>query len=300
MIGSLSNFGEALVLNSAFGRSANYNWPGTLYFELFVNIPDDAGANGTVPSSSGTGYTRKAVSNTSTNFDPTPSSGSDKGVKKNKTAIVFPTATADWGEIKGGGIYDASSGGNLLWLWEWNTPRDVAANDTMRIEAEELKFTFVSEDRLNNDCLLSLALQRAFLDAFFGNPVAPTIPAELYAALMTTVPGQNTGGTLTSDTGDEAASGFEGVESTGTSYARVQVLNDATRFPAYSNGVKTNGQQILWPQAGGSWSGIKGVAFYSASSGGSLIAKTKIETTQSYVSGDAPRIAAGALPIYGD
>jgi hypothetical protein len=301
MIGSLSNFGEALIIDSVFGRIPSYNWPGTLHFALFTTIPDDAGANGVEVSTSGTGYTRKAVTNSSTNFDPTPTSGGSKGVKTNKTAITFPTATADWGEIKGGGIYDASSGGNLLWLWEWSQSRVANKDDTMRIEAAELDFTFLGEDPLNADCVLALAMQRAFLDAFFGNPVAPTIPTELYAALMTTVPGQNTGGTLVSgSTGDESVSGFEGVELSASNYSRVQIANDATRFPAYSNGAKANGQQILWPTAGASWSGVKGVAFYSASSGGSLIAKLKLESTQNWVAGDAPRIAAGQLPIYAD
>lgn len=296
MIGSLSNFGEALVLDSAFGRIPSYNWPGSLYIELFTVMPDDAGANGTAVS--GTGYARKAVVNSSTNFDPTPlvTAGANvKGVKKNKTSITFAAAQSDWGEVKGAGIYDASTGGNLLWLWEWSQPRVVAANDTMRIEAGELQFTFLPLDPVNADCVLSFGMQCAFLDAFFGNPVAPTIPTQLHGALMTTVPGQD--GTGSPDT-DESVNA--GAELTGTNYSRVLIANDATRFPAYANGAKSNGQQIQWPQAGGAWNGVKGVAFYSASTGGTLIAKVKLGTTQNWVAGDVPRIAASQLPIYGD
>lgn len=290
MIGSLSNFGEGVVLDSVFGRSSVYTFPGTLYFELFTAIPDDSGANGTAVSSSGTGYARTPVSNTSTNFDPTPTSGDSKGVKSNKTAIVFPTSLQAWGEVKGGGIYDASSGGNLLFLWEWDQSRIVAAGDTMRVEAGELKFTFNAEDAVNADCLLSFAYQRAFLDAFFGNPTAPSVPTDLYAALMTTVPGADEGSTA----GAELTIGTNG-------YSRVQVPNDATRFPAYANGLKTNGQQIVWPQATGSLSGVTAVAFYGGPlAGASLVAKIKLDATQAWSAGDRPRLAANQLPILGD
>jgi hypothetical protein len=210
---------------------------------------------------------------------------------------VFPSALQAWGEVKGGGIYDANSGGNLLFLWEWDQSRIVAAGDTMRVEIGELKFTFNSpsliwntnEGSLSDDCLLSFAHQRAFLDAFFGNPSAPSIPTDLYAALMTTVPGADEG----TITGAELAIGTNG-------YARVQVPNDATRFPAYANGLKTNGQQIVWPQATGALSGVTAVAFYSASSAGTLVAKIKLDATQAWAAGDRPRLAASQLPILGD
>lgn len=298
MIGSLSNFGEAVVLDSVFGRSSAYTFPGTLYFELFTALPDDSGANGTPVSTSGTGYARTPVSNTSTNFDPTPTSGGNKGIKTNKTAIVFPSALQAWGEVKGGGIYDASSGGNLLFLWEWDQSRIVAAGDTMRVEIGELKFTFNAEETVNADCLLSFAHQRAFLDAFFGNPSAPSIPTDLYAALMTTVPGSDEAAAVRGEhpTGGPGAELTIGVNG----YARVQVPNDATRFPAYANGLKTNGQQIVWPQATGALSGVTAVAFYSAASAGTLVAKIKLDATQAWAAGDRPRLAASQLPILGD
>jgi hypothetical protein len=288
MIGSLSNFGEALVFDSVFGRSSSYNWPGTLHFALFTNIPDDAGANGTEVSTSGTGYARRAVSNNTTNFPLTPTSGLSKGIKSNATVINFPTALADWGEVKGGGVYDAATGGNLLWLWEWATPRNVASGDTMKVEVNELQFTFNAVDALNADCLLSFALQRAFLDAFFGNPSAPAIPTELYGALMTTIPGA-----------DETVTA--GAELTGNNYARALVPNDLVRWPATVNGAKSNAQQIVWPVATpAGWNSVVGVAFYSASSGGSLIAKMKLDSTQSWQPGDQARIPANGMPIVAD
>lgn len=278
MIGSLSDFSEALILDSVFGRTASYSYPGTLYVALFTALPNDAGSSGTEVDTSGTGYARKSIANSSANFNVAAD-----GVKVNKNAITFATSTTAWGDIVGAGIYDASTGGNLLWYWEWTQPRSVGANDTMRVEAEELEFTFTAEDTVNADCVLSLELQHAWLDAFFGTPGAPAIPATLYAALMTTIPDP------------EDASG---VELTGTSYARVAIDNTSTNFSAYASGVKTNAAQIVWPTTGGSWSSVVGVAFYDASSSGNLIAKLKTASTLSWVAGDQPRIAAGTLPIY--
>jgi hypothetical protein len=294
MIGSMSNFAEALVIDSVFGRIPSYNWPGTLYVALFTTLPDDSGANGTEVSTSGTGYSRLPISNNSTNFDATPTSTSGsavKGVKKNKTAWVFPTSTSAWGEIRGAGIYDASSGGNLLWLFEWSQPRVVAANDTMRVEALECQFTFNQADAsLDPNCVLSFALQRAFLDSFFGGSSAPVIPTDLYGALMTVIPGAD----------ESSAAGTELTLGT-ANYTRVQIPNDSTRFPAYSNGSKSNGQQIVWPQASASWSSVVAVCFYAGSgSGATLIAKLNPNTTFNWVAGDQPRIAAGALPIQAD
>jgi hypothetical protein len=190
-----------------------------------------------------------------------------------------------WGEIVGAGVYDASSGGNLLWYWEWDQPRVVAANDTMRVEAEEIEWTFSSTDPVNDDCVLSRAVQEDWLDAIFGYPSAPSVPGTLYAALMTTVPD------------DEDA---DGVELTGTNYARSSIVNSATNWEAYASGLKTNKTQIVWPQAGGAWSSVTSIAFYDASSSGNLRAKLKLASTQSWVSGDIPRIAAGQLPIYAE
>ena len=155
----------------------------------------------------------------------------------------------------------------------------------MRVEAEELEWTFNATDPVNADCVLSRAIQEAFLDAFFGTPVAPTIPANLYAALMTTVPD------------DEDA---DGVELSATGYARVAIVNNSTNFAAYTDGKKTNATQIVWPAAGATWSGVTGIAFYDASSSGNLIAKLKTSSTLGWVTGDRPRIAAGQLPIFAD
>lgn len=70
-------------------------------------MPNDAGTGGVEVS--GGGYARVSITNNTTNF-PNASNGS----KSNGTVITFPSATVAWGTVVGWGIWDASTGGNLI------------------------------------------------------------------------------------------------------------------------------------------------------------------------------------------
>jgi len=93
--------------------------------------------SGTMPAElSGGGYARVAVTNNSTNF---PATTGD--TKTNGTDIVFPVATADWGQIALVTIWDAATGGNV---WYWATLlvfRDILDGDQLRIPAGQLQIT---------------------------------------------------------------------------------------------------------------------------------------------------------------
>jgi hypothetical protein len=102
MAGSFSNYQENASLDAIFGSGS----PTNCYFALFTALSADGTS---VTEVSGGSYARKLMTNNSTNF-PAASSGS----KSNGVAITFATPTADWGEVVGFGVYDASSGGNLL------------------------------------------------------------------------------------------------------------------------------------------------------------------------------------------
>lgn len=102
---------EKKILDLIFSDTA-YSVPATLYFGLFTVAPADDGTGGTEVT--GGSYARVSVTNNSTNF-PAATEG-DPSVKQNGTAITFPTATADWGTVVAMGVWDASSGGNLL-VW---------------------------------------------------------------------------------------------------------------------------------------------------------------------------------------
>jgi hypothetical protein len=89
--------------------AVTYTPPATVYIALFTTLPNESGTGGVEVS--GGSYARVAVANNATNW-PAATNGS----KKNGTVISFPTPTADWGNVTGFGIYDAATGGNLLFF----------------------------------------------------------------------------------------------------------------------------------------------------------------------------------------
>lgn len=88
-----------------------------LYVALFTANPTDAGGGTEV---SGGSYARATVNCTLANWAGTQSAGSTTsstgtgGATSNNSAIAFPAPTGNWGTITGFGIFDKSSGGNLI------------------------------------------------------------------------------------------------------------------------------------------------------------------------------------------
>lgn len=131
MAGSKSDYLENKILDLVVGGQA-YTPPASLYFGLLTVAPTDAGGGTEV---SGGSYARVAVTNNLTNF-PAASSG----VKQNASSITWPVATAAWGTAVAVGIYDAASGGNLL-FWTTITNKVIDTNDTVSIPANNLTIT---------------------------------------------------------------------------------------------------------------------------------------------------------------
>ena len=77
---------------------------------------------------SGNGYTRKAIT-----FG-TASSGSIT----NSGAVEFDTATGNQGTISHFGIYDASSGGNLLFHGAFSASKVISTGDVLKVSASAL------------------------------------------------------------------------------------------------------------------------------------------------------------------
>lgn len=83
-------------------RNTAYTAPVTVYLGLTTTLPTEAAAGTEVAGGS---YARVAVT-----FNVAAGSLAD-----NTGAITFPAATADWGEVVGLEIWDASSAGNRLY-----------------------------------------------------------------------------------------------------------------------------------------------------------------------------------------
>lgn len=129
MAGSKSNYLENAILDHVLG-GGDYTRPGTVYVALFTVAPSDAGGGTEVTGGS---YARAAVTNNATNW-PAAAGGS----KANGTAITFTTATANWGTCVAFGIFDASSGGNLLFWADLTTSKAINNGDTARFDSGQV------------------------------------------------------------------------------------------------------------------------------------------------------------------
>lgn len=109
MAGSKTNYLEDKLLDHVLG-GGDYTRPATVYFALFTVAPGESGGG---TECSGGGYARVAVTNDATNW-PAASGGS----KSNGLVVSFPVLTGSIGTVAGFGIFDASSGGNLLYYYE--------------------------------------------------------------------------------------------------------------------------------------------------------------------------------------
>lgn len=111
-------------LNAAL-RQVAYTSPVAVYVALFTAAPGVGGGGTEV---SGGAYARQTV----------VFSAPVNGQCSNVADVLFPIATAAWGTVTAFGIYDASSGGNLLYFNNLSTPRNVQINDQVRYPAGQL------------------------------------------------------------------------------------------------------------------------------------------------------------------
>jgi hypothetical protein len=108
--------GQALGVTGA--SAAAGTGPTNLYFGLLTAAPSDAGGGTEV---SGGSYARVTVASTLLNYAGTQGAASTSaslgtnGTTSNNNAITFnPGPSANWGVVTHFGIYDALTGGNLL------------------------------------------------------------------------------------------------------------------------------------------------------------------------------------------
>lgn len=127
-----SDFLENELLDHVFG-AASYTAPATLHFALFTVAPSDSGGGTEVTGGS---YARVAVTNNATNFP-----AASGGAKSNGTAITFAQATANWGTVVAMGVFDAASGGNLLYHDALTTNRTINNGDTASFAVGEFDVT---------------------------------------------------------------------------------------------------------------------------------------------------------------
>lgn len=141
---AMSDYLENKLVDQLFrGQSAPTTT--TLYVALLTAAPSDSGGGTEVAGGS---YARVAVTSSLANWAGTQSSGSTTvssgtgGQTSNNGAITFPTPSAGWGTVTHFGIYDAASGGNLLFWGSLTIAKTINQDDTVTFPAASLSITF--------------------------------------------------------------------------------------------------------------------------------------------------------------
>lgn len=125
---SFSNNAENLILTWTFTANAATR-PTAWYLALFTTNPAEDGS-GTEVSATGTAYARQTVAFTVTG-----------NTASNTAAVEFPTATASYGTVTHVGVYDASTGGNLIAYAALTTSKTIDTGDVLRVPAGDLDIT---------------------------------------------------------------------------------------------------------------------------------------------------------------
>jgi len=123
---SFSNHAENLVLDWLL-TDGTATRPTAWYVGLFTSDPTDAGSGTEV---SGGSYARTAVT-----FSVTGNAAT------NTAGVEFPAATASWGTVSHIAVYDASTGGNMLFHTALDTAKVITDGDVFRIPTGDLDFT---------------------------------------------------------------------------------------------------------------------------------------------------------------
>lgn len=132
-MGSKSNYLENKVLDGVLGGT-NYSQAATVYLALSTADPTESG--GSIAEPSGNNYSRLAVTNNSTNW-PAASSGA----KSNGVDLTMATPSGTWGTVTNFAIFDASSGGNMLYYGALGTSKTINSGDTVVFSAGQIALT---------------------------------------------------------------------------------------------------------------------------------------------------------------
>lgn len=134
---AMSDYLENKLIDFVF-RGQTYTPPTNTWIGLLTANTNlqDANTGSNVVEVSGGGYARVAYPSTLLNWSGTQSSTANTvssgttGTTYNLSPITFPSPVgADWGVIKAFGMFDAVSGGNMLFYGNLTTPKTVNNGD---------------------------------------------------------------------------------------------------------------------------------------------------------------------------
>jgi hypothetical protein len=123
---SFSNTFETRVLSWVF-TAGSATRPTEWHVALYTAAPSDTGGGTEV---SGGAYVRQSVAFTVSGNTAT-----------NSAALEYPTATASYGTVTHVGVFDASTGGNLIAYAALTTAKSIDTGDVLRLPAGDLDIT---------------------------------------------------------------------------------------------------------------------------------------------------------------
>ena len=137
----MTNYLEEKLIDHLFKAVAySHSSPSTWHVGLHTAAFGDDSSGGTEVSTSGTNYARIAVTRGS-GF--TRASSSDARTVENAANVVFGVPSANWGQVTHVGIYDATTGGNMIIEAQLQFAKTINNVDpATKFQAGELKFTF--------------------------------------------------------------------------------------------------------------------------------------------------------------
>ena len=123
----MSDYLENEILDHILGTGA-YTMPTTVYVGLSTGSfgDDNSGTELT-----GNGYARQSIS-----FGAAAS-----GTASNDAAVEFPAATGSWGTVSHFGLFDASTGGNLLIHGALTASKVIETGDILKIAVGDMDIT---------------------------------------------------------------------------------------------------------------------------------------------------------------
>ena len=126
---ALSDHAENLLLNFLM-TTGTATRPTNWYLALFTAAPNDAGGG---TECSGNGYSRQTVA-----WDAASGTG---GTTSNSGTVTFTASGGNFGNVTHIGIFDASSGGNLIWHGAMAAAKQVNSGDSIQFATGSIDLT---------------------------------------------------------------------------------------------------------------------------------------------------------------
>lgn len=124
---ALSDYAENELLDHLLGTGA-FTMPSAVYVGLSTGSFNDDNSGTEL---TGNNYSRKAVS-----FGAAAS-----GTASNDAAVEFSAATGSWGTVSHFGLFDASSGGNLLIHGALTASKVIESGDILKLAIGDMDIT---------------------------------------------------------------------------------------------------------------------------------------------------------------